>query len=197
MATTPSATASDGSSSRCAGRISGQGVACHRLPQPAGIGLLPLRRLAGSATLWGSETRARVLTRADASILVCRVSHPLPSHRCICPSRRPFWTLERPRDHRASPPTPGTSPPSRPSRCQRPRQGAAGSGRRGAPPPTAPKLDRHARDVAALAPKANRQTLDPPAPATPGQTTNSRRAAPTACASRHREPDVGLPTDTR
>jgi hypothetical protein len=31
--------------------------------------------------LWGSEISAWVLTRAEASILVCRVSPPLPSHR--------------------------------------------------------------------------------------------------------------------
>ena len=36
-----------------------------------------------------------------------------------------------------------------------------------------------------------------PAPATPGQTTNSCRAAPADCASRRGEPDVGLPADTR
>ncbi len=49
----------------------------------------------------------------------------------------------------------------------------------------------------ALAPQANRPALDPTASTTPGQTTDRCRAAPTGRAPRQREPDLGLPADTR
>jgi len=39
-------------------------------------------------TLWGSETRAWVLSRHDRSILVCRDSHPLPIPNIARPPRR-------------------------------------------------------------------------------------------------------------
>ncbi len=63
-------------------------------------------------------------------------------------------------------------------------------------PPAEARLDHYSRDVA-LAPKAHRATPDADSPGAARQITHRYRLSAPNRASRQREPDMGLPADTR
>ena len=141
--------------------------------------------------------RAWVLTRDDAAILARRVSHLLPLLDSPRTTRRPVWAIQGSRDHRATPPAPGPSPPDRPVNHHRRRPDDARRDRHCAPPPPPPGLDRDSRDAAALAPPPNRTALDSATSATPGKTANACSAPPTGGDAREAEPDMGTSAHPR
>jgi hypothetical protein len=153
----------------------------------------------GMDTLWGAETRIRVLTRdsvPSADALPTLVGRPR-----ACPPARPIshWRGDQgpgdpgPPATASRAPPPGSPPPVHPSgpcpaRSGKPRASQAA---------VDVAVPGHAPDAAALAPRTRATQVDLPQPAPTWPATTRRRGHRTGAAHGQGEPALGLHADLR
>ena len=132
--------------------------------------------------------------RAPSWDLMCRILYRF--RRVAGTAGGASRALEGPRDHRPTAPARRAAPPQQPTAAGRGGPGPAWCCRGGPAPTAASRLARHVGDLVALAPAANRQTLDPTL-GNAGPTIHLRLASSSHPRNGQRQPHLELPPNHR
>ena len=150
-----------------------------------------------SGHTWVPKIWSCALTRHDALASwgpMCRILYRF--RRVAGTAGGASRALEGPRDHRPTAPVRRAAPPQQPTAAGRRGPDPAWCCRGGPAPTAASRLARHVGDLVALAPAANRQTLDPTL-GNAGPTIHLRLASSSHPRNGQRQPHLGLPPNHR